>query len=99
MLPLLPFVAGLAAGAAAVKLWRNDKATQALESARSRIREATVGGLSRIESSSAALREKLSGNEDEAGGDIGTDAAATPTATGETALPAPGDKPVAGDGA
>ncbi len=59
MLPLLPFVAGLAAGAVVVKLWRNDKTTQTLENAKASIRKATVKGLSRIESSSAAMRDKL----------------------------------------
>lgn len=70
MLPLLPFIAGLVTGAVTAKLWRNGKTSQTLanakaktsetlESARTSIREATVSGLSRLEASSAAMREKL----------------------------------------
>ncbi|MDD2664702.1 MAG: hypothetical protein PHD19_13215 [Dechloromonas sp.] len=63
MLPLLPFVAGLVAGAAAVKLWRNEKTAQTLTNAKVKIRSATVSGLSRLESSSASMREKLAVGE------------------------------------
>jgi len=70
MLHLLPFIAGIVTGAVTVKLLRNDKTSQTLEnakvrtsetfeSAKARIREATIGGLSRLETSSAAMREKL----------------------------------------
>jgi len=74
MLPLLPFIAGLVTGAVTAKLWRNGKTSQTLanakaktsetlESARTSIREATVSGLSRLEASSAAMREKLTAVE------------------------------------
>ncbi len=65
MLPLLPFIAGIATGAVAIKLWRNDKTTQTLENAKVKIREATVSGLSRLESSTAAMRDKLAVPETE----------------------------------
>ena len=59
MLPLLPFAAGLVTGAFAIKLWRNDKARETLGTAKDKLRLATAGGLARIESSSAAMRERL----------------------------------------
>ncbi len=70
MLHLLPFLAGLVTGAVTIKLWRNDKtsqtlenakvkASETLENAKVKIREATVSGLSRLETSTAAMREKL----------------------------------------
>ncbi|KAB2914887.1 MAG: hypothetical protein F9K30_19325, partial [Dechloromonas sp.] len=59
MLPLLPFAAGLLAGAAVIKLWRNEKAQAGIDSAREKLREATVAGLSRLESSTARARSRL----------------------------------------
>ena len=59
MFHLLPFAAGLLAGAAAVKLIREDKAKAGLDKAQDRLREATVSGLSAIEQSSARLRSRL----------------------------------------
>jgi len=66
MIPLLPFAAGLLAGAAAVKLWRNDKAQAGIDSAREKLREATVAGLSRLESSTARARDRLAVTEETA---------------------------------
>lgn len=63
MLPLLPFAAGLLTGAVVVKLWRKDKTSLQLDTARDKIREATVSGLSRLESSSARMRDRLSAVE------------------------------------
>lgn len=60
MLPLLPFVAGAAAGAFAVKLWRTDKARTGLDQAQEKLRQATVSSLTAIEHSSAAMRDRLS---------------------------------------
>ncbi len=71
MLPLLPFVAGIATGALALKLWRADKSKLKLDQAQEKIRaagdstqkklrSATVSGLEAIEHSSAAMRERLS---------------------------------------
>lgn len=70
MLPLLPFVAGIATGALAIKLWRSDKSGFGLDkaetkiraatgSAQKKLRNATVSGLEAIEHSSAAMRERL----------------------------------------
>ncbi|MFT4172054.1 MAG: hypothetical protein QM639_05810 [Rhodocyclaceae bacterium] len=59
MLPLLPFAAGLFVGAAAIKLVKKDRTRERLDQAQTRLREATVSGLSAIEHSSARLREKL----------------------------------------
>lgn len=71
MLPLLPFVAGIATGALAIKLWRNDKTKAGLDKAQEKLRtatadagqklrQATVSSLAAIEHSSAAARERLS---------------------------------------
>lgn len=59
MIPLLPFAAGLLAGAAVVKLWRNDKTQAGLDSARQKLRNATVSGLSRLEQTTARARDRL----------------------------------------
>jgi len=66
MIPLLPFAAGLLAGAAVVKLWRNDKAQAGIDSAREKLREATVAGLSRLENSTARVRDRLAVSEEAA---------------------------------
>ena len=59
MFHLLPFAVGLLAGAAAVRLIRDDKTRDGLEKAQERLREATVSSLSAIEQSSARLRDRL----------------------------------------
>ncbi|MDR1529549.1 MAG: hypothetical protein LBS40_03995 [Burkholderiales bacterium] len=70
MLPLIPFVAGIAVGVAAIRFYKNEDVHQEWEkvkkrlcastdSARKKLRDGTVEGLSRIEQSSARLREKL----------------------------------------
>lgn len=64
MLPLLPFAAGLVTGAVAIKLWRQDKTRHTLDKARSSLRDATVNGLARLEHSSAAIRERLTGESE-----------------------------------
>lgn len=59
MLPLLPFAAGLLAGAVSVKLLRSDKTRDGLNAAKTRLRAATVSGLNKLEHSTAAVRERL----------------------------------------
>lgn len=59
MFPLLPFAAGLLAGAVAIKMFRSEKALKQLDQAQNRLREATVSGLSAVEQSTARLRDKL----------------------------------------
>ncbi|TJZ79182.1 hypothetical protein [Chitiniphilus eburneus] len=56
---MMPFVAGLLAGVAAVRLVRNKQTKAGLDQAQTRLRQATVTGLGAIEASSARLREKL----------------------------------------
>lgn len=80
-MPLLPFAVGLLAGVFTVRLARNNKTRAGLDKAQARLREATVSGLTALESSSARLRDKLAAGE--ASGD-------TPAA-----LPAAGAAPVA----
>lgn len=71
MLPLLPFAAGLLAGAVAVKLLRaprtreeldkvQDKARHGLEKAQDKLRDAAISGLAAVENSSAAMKLRLS---------------------------------------
>ena len=71
MLPLLPFVAGIATGALVLKLWRTDKSKLKLDEAQEKIRSATdtaqkklrnvtASGLEAIEQSSAKMRKRLS---------------------------------------
>lgn len=70
MLPLLPFIAGIATGAVALKWWRTDKSAlkldqaqeklrSATDTAQQKLRKATVSSLTAIEQSSAKMREKL----------------------------------------
>lgn len=70
MLHLLPFVAGIATGALAIKLWRNqttragldkaqDKLRQVTGTAKEKLRKSTVSSLDAIEHSSAKMRAKL----------------------------------------
>ncbi len=63
MLPLLPFAAGLVTGAVAIKMMRNQKTRAALDNARDSLRKASVSGLARLESSTAAMRERLSATD------------------------------------
>lgn len=55
MLPLLPFAAGLLAGAAAIKLWRNESTRAGIDKAQDKLRQATAFGLSAIKHTSAAI--------------------------------------------
>jgi hypothetical protein len=77
MLPLLPFAAGLLAGAVAVRLMRSegtragleklqDKTRGGLGKAQDKLRDATLSGLSAVENSSAAMRRRLSAGKDAA---------------------------------
>lgn len=59
MFHLLPFTVGLLAGAAAVKMVKNDQAKNQLDKAQNTLLRATVSSLSAIEQSSARLRAKL----------------------------------------
>lgn len=73
MFPLLPFAAGLLAGAIGLRLLKTVKvpalgaidttAREQLGRAQSRLRQATVSGLSAVETSSARLRAKLTPEE------------------------------------
>lgn len=71
MLPLLPFAAGLLAGAVAIRLLRNaktregldkvqDKARHGLEKTQDKLRDAAISGLAAVENSSSALKQRLS---------------------------------------
>lgn len=62
-MPLLPFAVGLLAGVFTVRLTRNNKARTSFDKAQARLRDATVSGLTVIESSSARLRDKLAAGE------------------------------------
>lgn len=92
MLPLVPFAVGLLAGAAAIQLWRVDKTRLGLGKARKKIREATVSGLNKIESSSAAMRERLE-SAPEAAAEV-VDAAVTEVVA-DVAAPVAEKKPAA----
>jgi hypothetical protein len=59
MLPLLPFAAGLLAGAAAIKLWRNESTRAGIGKAQDKLRQATASGLSAIQNTSAAISQRL----------------------------------------
>lgn len=59
MLPLVPFAAGLLAGAVAIKLIRRDKFKVNLGKTGQRLRDATVSSLTSLESASARARSKL----------------------------------------
>lgn len=74
MLPLLPFAVGLVTGAIVVKLLRNEKtrdglekvqekARIGLEKAQDKLRDATISGLAAVESSSAAMKRRLSADK------------------------------------
>lgn len=79
MLPLIPFAAGLLAGAAAIRLLRSDRARTGLSKARTgldkaragldqaqeKLRGAAISGLTAIEATSARARERLA-TQDEA---------------------------------
>ena len=59
MLPLLPFAAGLLAGAATIKLWRNENTRAGIDKAQDKLRQATASGLSAIKNTSAAIGRRL----------------------------------------
>jgi hypothetical protein len=69
-MPVLPFIAGLAVGVAAVKLYRNERfranlretgqrLRQSGEIAEGKLRHAAISGLDALSGSSARLRERL----------------------------------------
>lgn len=66
MFPLLPFAAGVLAGAVALRLMKADKAKAGLEKAQDRLRDATVSSLEAIEQASARARQRLAGAAAEA---------------------------------
>lgn len=68
MYPLLPFAAGLLAGAVMTRLVKADRARASLGKAQDRLREATVSSLAAIEHTSAGLRAKLAHDGDEPSG-------------------------------
>lgn len=70
MFPLLSFIAGLVTGAVAVRALRSaaagerldkvqEQARAGLETTRSKLRDAAVAGLTAVESSSAAMKQRL----------------------------------------
>lgn len=87
MFPLLPFAAGVLAGAVALRLLKTERTRSGLEKAQDRLRDATVSGLEAIEHASARAREKLaSAPGDTAEREVETAAAAQ--AAGEASAPA-----------
>ncbi|MCW2286418.1 hypothetical protein M2323_004213 [Rhodoblastus acidophilus] len=77
MLPVLTFVAGIAAGALGVRMLKTSKAPAKLtalahkarsgfDKAGEELRDVTVSGLSAVEKSSASLRAKLGGQAEAA---------------------------------
>lgn len=77
MFPLLPFALGLITGAAALKLAKNEKVRDSLtqaknkavdltSSTKNKAIDLTASGLGKIEQGSAAMRERLTKNNEEA---------------------------------
>lgn len=60
MLPLLPFVAGIAAGAAASELWRRGAVQKGFNTASDKIRSAASSSMESVRQTSAQLRETVS---------------------------------------
>ena len=60
MLPLLPFIAGIAAGAAGAELWRRGNMPRRLGEAGRSLRKAASSGLDSVRQTGAALRESVS---------------------------------------
>ena len=59
MLPLIPFIAGAAAGVAATELWRRGKVQSAVQAASGKLRASAASGLESVRQSSANLRETV----------------------------------------
>lgn len=59
MLPLLPFIAGIAAGAAATELWRRDAVQKGFGRARRSLKRAASTGVDNVRQGSAALRKTV----------------------------------------
>lgn len=59
MYPLLPFAAGMLAGAVVLRLLRTDTTKAGLAKAQRGLRDATVSGLETIENASARARVRL----------------------------------------
>lgn len=59
MHPLLIFSAGIVAGAAALRLLKNEKTRDRLDNMQNQIRSAAMSGLSAVEQSSARWRQQL----------------------------------------
>lgn len=105
MFPLLPFVAGLVAGAVAVRVLRNaepgeplgkvgERARSGLEKTRETLRGAAVAGLGAVESSSGALKQRLMAGQAESA----PEPTEAPVAS-ESTTPAPESEPKPGDAA
>lgn len=92
MLPLVPFAIGLLTGAAAIQVWRIDKTRQGLGKAREKIREATVSGLNKLESSSAAMRGRLASDTEPDTEVVAAAVAEVPPATAPAARKKPAAK-------
>lgn len=85
MLPLIPFVVGVAAGAATTGLLRRDDVRHKLESASRSLRSAAESGIDSVRSKSASLRETVS---DTLKRSVHGQAAAAPRDPGRQPLPA-----------
>ena len=59
MLPLIPFIAGAAAGVAATELWRRGKVQSAVQAASGKLRASAASGLESVRQSSANLHETV----------------------------------------
>lgn len=79
MYPLLPFAAGLLAGAVVTRLVKAERARMTLGKAQDRLRDATVSSLAAIEHSSAGLRSRLMHAGEAAAGEAAPAAPAKPS--------------------
>lgn len=61
MLPLLPFIAGVAAGATASVIWRQGSVRKGVMSASEKLRSAASNSLFSVRQTSASLRESVAG--------------------------------------
>ena len=62
MLPLIPFIAGAAAGVAATELWRRGKVQGAVQAASGKLRASAASGLESVRQSLGCFRIKLGSN-------------------------------------
>lgn len=97
MLPLIPFIAGAAAGVAATELWRRGKVQSAVQAASGKLRASAASGLESVRQSSANLRETVADALHDKwqalrGGKHGQEQAGQAQPAAIPALPAPEDQ-------